>query len=59
MDLIFYLINLVLMGLAVGALGRLAVPGPTPMSIVMTVPSTRPSSPVGPAERVTSCRCRR
>jgi uncharacterized membrane protein YeaQ/YmgE (transglycosylase-associated protein family) len=37
MDLIFYLISLVLMGLAVGALGRLAVPGPNPMSIVMTV----------------------
>ena len=37
MDFIFYLISLVLTGLVVGALGRLAVPGPNPMSIVMTI----------------------
>jgi uncharacterized membrane protein YeaQ/YmgE (transglycosylase-associated protein family) len=37
MDLILYLILLVLSGLLVGALGRLALPGPDPMSIVQTI----------------------
>jgi uncharacterized membrane protein YeaQ/YmgE (transglycosylase-associated protein family) len=32
-----YLIALVLMGLVVGALGRLAIPGPNPMSIGATI----------------------
>ena len=32
-----YLILLVISGLIVGALGRLAIPGPNPMSIGMTI----------------------
>ena len=35
--MIAYLIALVLSGLIVGALGRLAIPGPNPMSIPMTI----------------------
>jgi uncharacterized membrane protein YeaQ/YmgE (transglycosylase-associated protein family) len=35
--MITYLIGLVLTGLVVGALGRLAIPGPNPMSIGMTI----------------------
>jgi uncharacterized membrane protein YeaQ/YmgE (transglycosylase-associated protein family) len=37
MDFIFYLISLVLTGLVIGALGRLVVPGPNPMSILATI----------------------
>ena len=37
MSLIAYLILLVLSGLVVGALGRLALPGPDPMSIGETI----------------------
>ncbi len=37
MDLIVYLIVLALSGLVIGALGRLAIPGPDPMSIWMTI----------------------
>ena len=37
MDVIVYLIVLALSGLVVGALGRLAIPGPDPMSIGMTI----------------------
>jgi uncharacterized membrane protein YeaQ/YmgE (transglycosylase-associated protein family) len=36
-DLILYLILLVLSGLIVGALGRLALPGPDPMTIPQTI----------------------
>jgi uncharacterized membrane protein YeaQ/YmgE (transglycosylase-associated protein family) len=36
-SLIVYLVLLVLSGLVVGALGRLAIPGPDPMSIPMTI----------------------
>jgi uncharacterized membrane protein YeaQ/YmgE (transglycosylase-associated protein family) len=35
--MIIFLIALVLSGLVVGALGRLAIPGPNPMSIGMTI----------------------
>ena len=35
--MITYLIGLVISGLIVGALGRLAIPGPNPMSIGMTI----------------------
>jgi uncharacterized membrane protein YeaQ/YmgE (transglycosylase-associated protein family) len=35
--MITFLILLVLMGLIVGALGRLAIPGPDPMGIGMTI----------------------
>ncbi len=35
--MILYIILLVLSGLIVGALGRLAIPGPNPMSIGMTI----------------------
>ena len=35
--MITYLIGLVITGLIVGALGRLAIPGPNPMSIGMTI----------------------
>lgn len=37
MDFIFYLVSLVLSGLVIGALGRLVVPGPNPMSILATI----------------------
>jgi uncharacterized membrane protein YeaQ/YmgE (transglycosylase-associated protein family) len=33
----FFLLSLILGGLIIGALGRLAVPGPNPMSIGMTI----------------------
>ena len=36
-SVIIYLIALALSGLIVGALGRLAIPGPNPMSISMTI----------------------
>jgi uncharacterized membrane protein YeaQ/YmgE (transglycosylase-associated protein family) len=37
MDVIVYLIVLALIGLVVGALGRLAIPGPDPMTIPQTI----------------------
>ena len=37
MGLLVYLILLAVSGLIVGALGRLALPGPDPMSIGMTI----------------------
>ena len=37
MDLIVYLIALALSGLVVGALARLALPGPDPMGILATI----------------------
>ena len=37
MDLILYLIALALIGLFVGAFGRLALPGPDPMGLGMTI----------------------
>ena len=37
MGLIAFLISLTLLGLVVGALGRLALPGPDPMGIGMTI----------------------
>ena len=37
MDLILYLILIAISGLFVGALARLALPGPDPMSIVQTM----------------------
>ena len=37
MSLIAFIISLVLTGLIVGALGRLALPGPDPMSIGQTI----------------------
>jgi uncharacterized membrane protein YeaQ/YmgE (transglycosylase-associated protein family) len=37
MDVIVYLIVLALTGLVVGGLGRLALPGPDPMSIWQTI----------------------
>ena len=35
--MIGFIIALILTGLVVGALGRLAIPGPNPMSIAMTI----------------------
>lgn len=35
--LIGYIISLVITGLLIGALGRLAIPGPNPMSIGLTI----------------------
>ena len=35
--MLLFLIGLILSGLVVGALGRLAIPGPNPMSIGMTI----------------------
>jgi uncharacterized membrane protein YeaQ/YmgE (transglycosylase-associated protein family) len=37
MDWTAYLVSLVVTGLVVGALGRLVIPGPNPMSILATV----------------------
>jgi uncharacterized membrane protein YeaQ/YmgE (transglycosylase-associated protein family) len=37
MDLIVYLIVLALSGLVIGALARLALPGPDPMTILQTI----------------------
>jgi len=37
MSLIAVLISLVITGLIIGALGRLAIPGPNPMSIGLTI----------------------
>jgi uncharacterized membrane protein YeaQ/YmgE (transglycosylase-associated protein family) len=37
MEVLVYLIVLALTGLVVGALGRLAIPGPDPMSIWITI----------------------
>ena len=37
MTFISFLISLVITGLLVGALGRLAIPGPNPMSIGLTI----------------------
>ena len=37
MGLIYFIISLVITGIVFGALGRLAIPGPNPMSIGMTI----------------------
>lgn len=37
MELIYFIISLVITGIIFGALGRLAIPGPNPMSIGMTI----------------------
>ncbi len=37
MELIYFIISLVITGAILGALGRLAVPGPNPMSIGLTI----------------------
>ncbi len=37
MSFLSFVISLVITGLIVGALGRLAIPGPNPMSIGMTI----------------------
>ncbi|MBA3420853.1 MAG: GlsB/YeaQ/YmgE family stress response membrane protein [Thermoleophilaceae bacterium] len=37
MDLVAYLIVLAVVGLVVGALGRLALPGPDPLSVTQTI----------------------
>jgi uncharacterized membrane protein YeaQ/YmgE (transglycosylase-associated protein family) len=37
MSLIWFIISTLITGLLIGALGRLAVPGPNPMSIGMTI----------------------
>jgi uncharacterized membrane protein YeaQ/YmgE (transglycosylase-associated protein family) len=37
MGMILFILGLILTGLVVGALGRLAIPGPNPMSIGMTI----------------------
>jgi len=37
MELIWFIIGLVITGAIFGALGRLAIPGPNPMSIGMTI----------------------
>ena len=37
MDVIYFIISLVITGALFGALGRLAIPGPNPMSIGMTI----------------------
>lgn len=37
MDLILFIIYYAIVGIIVGALGRLAIPGPNPMSIGMTI----------------------
>ncbi len=37
MNLIYFILSLVITGAIFGALGRLAIPGPNPMSIGMTI----------------------
>ena len=37
MDLIWFIIMTIINGLIIGALGRLAIPGPNPMSIGQTI----------------------
>ena len=37
MNLIYFILSLIIVGAIFGALGRLAVPGPNPMSIGMTI----------------------
>ena len=37
MNLIYFIISMVITGAIFGALGRLAIPGPNPMSIGMTI----------------------
>ncbi|HEX2047832.1 MAG TPA: hypothetical protein VHF27_08710 [Acidimicrobiales bacterium] len=37
MELIYFILSMVITGAIFGALGRLAVPGPNPMSIGMTI----------------------
>ena len=37
MELIYVILSLIIVGAIFGALGRLAVPGPNPMSIGMTI----------------------
>ena len=37
MSFIGFIISLIISGLIIGALGRLAIPGPNPMSIGMTI----------------------
>ena len=37
MELIYFIIFMVIIGAIFGALGRLAIPGPNPMSIGMTI----------------------
>ena len=37
MDFIWFIISTIISGLIIGALGRLAVPGPNPMSIGQTI----------------------
>ena len=37
MELIYFIISLIITGAIFGALGRLAIPGPNPMSIGMTI----------------------
>ncbi len=37
MDVIVYLLVLALSGLVIGALGRLALPGPDPMTVLQTI----------------------
>ena len=37
MELIWFIISLLITGIIFGALGRLAIPGPNPMSIGMTI----------------------
>lgn len=37
MNLIYFIISLIITGAIFGALGRLAIPGPNPMSIGMTI----------------------
>ena len=34
---VIYILSLILTGLVVGALGRLAIPGPNPMSVPVTI----------------------
>ncbi len=37
MELIGWIISIIISGLVIGALGRLAIPGPNPMSIGLTI----------------------
>ncbi len=52
MDVIVYLLVLVLGGLVIGALGRLALPGPDPLTIWQTILVGIAASFVGGADLV-------
>ena len=54
--MILLIIWIVIAGLIIGALGRLVIPGPNPMSIPMTILADRGTTPTPPARSPPSSR---